>query len=391
MKALKKIFYFSLVIVLFSCFGMKKNNNTSPIAVMGYYMAPRDNYKPQDLPLDKLTHIIFSFTEVIDNEMKFRNFASGEKLTLLVEQKKHHPHLKVMIACGGWGGSGGFSDMAANPESRKKFVESAIGFVKDYNLDGMDMDWEYPGMHGAGNPYKPEDKENFTHLMRELREAMDATGKKLVLTFASAGWKNYYNYVELNEVMKYADYMNVMTYDNVGGGTPYTAHHTNLGWVKPEHIENTPAQSIIEERGYILDPRSAEKIIAFCIDKGVDPKQIVIGGAFYGKGWKGVNSDNNGLYQSNEGGFRVGSYPVIIKEFENKNGYVRYWDPVAKAPYLYNKEEKKFITYEDKESIKLKTEYAIEKGLGGIMFWQLRSDAEKDGLLDAIHEVVSKQ
>jgi len=390
MKALKNTLYFSFIIILFSCFEIKKNDNPSPINVMGYYMAPRENYRPQDLPLEKLTHIIFSFTEVIENEMQFRNFASGEKLALLVDQKINHPHLKVMIACGGWGGSGGFSDMASSVENREKFVESAIGFIEEYNLDGLDMDWEYPGMYGAGNPYKPEDRENFTHLMRELREAMDATGKKLVLTFASAGWKNYYNYVDLGEVMKYANYMNVMTYDNVGGGTPYTAHHTNLGWVKPEHVKNTPAESISEERGYDLDPRSAEKIISFCIDKGVDPKQIVIGGAFYGKGWEGVPSDNNGLYQSHEGGFRVGSYPTIIKEFENKNGYVRYWDPVAKAPYLYNKEERKFITYEDKKSIKLKTQYAIEKGLGGIMFWQLRSDAEKDGLLDAIHEVVSE-
>ena len=391
MKALKNTFYLATIFFLFSGLGFREPNNPDQIAVMGYYMAPRDNYQPENLPLDKLTHIIFSFTEVIDNEMKFRNFASGDKLALLVDQKASHPDLKVMIACGGWGGSGGFSDMAATSENRKIFVESAIKFIEEYDLDGLDMDWEYPGMYGAGNPYKPEDRENFTHLMKELREAMDATGKKLILTFASAGWKKYYDYVDLDEVMKYADYMNVMTYDNVGGGTPYTAHHTNLGWVKPEHLKNTPAASIIEERDYRLDPRSAEKIINFCIGKGVDPKQIVIGGAFYGKGWKGVPSDNNGLYQVNEGPRRNVSYSSIIEEYENKNGYVKYWDPVAKAPYLYNKDKKEFITYEDKESIQLKTEYAIENGLGGIMFWQLRSDLQKDGLLDAIYEVVSKQ
>ena len=391
MKAFKHTFCFILLFISFSGYGNSNSNKSDKIHVMGYYMAPRDNYQPQNLPLDKLTHIIFSFTEVIENEMKFGNFGSGEKLALLVEQKKNHPHLKVMIACGGWSGSGGFSDMAATSENRKIFVKSVISFIDEYNLDGLDMDWEYPGMYGAGNPYRPEDRENFTYLMKELRQAMDATGKKLILTFASAGWKKYYDYVDLDEVMKYADYMNVMTYDNVGGGTPYTAHHTNLGWVKPEHVKNTPAGSIIEERDYKLDPRSAEKIISFCIDKGVDPKQIVIGGAFYGKGWKGVSMDNNGLYQSNEGPIRNVSYSKIVEDYENKNGYVRYWDPIARAPYLYNKEKKEFITYDDKTSIKLKTEYAIENGLGGIMFWQLRSDAEKDGLLDAINEVVSKQ
>jgi chitinase len=388
MNLLKKISTLFVILITFSCFKTDFEASQDSINVMAYYMAPRENYTPQDLPLEKLTHIIFSFTEVIDNEMKFRRPASGEKLALLVDQKKNHPHLKVMIACGGWGGSGGFSDMAASPDNRKKFVESAIRFIQEYKLDGMDMDWEYPGMLGAGNPYIPEDKENFTSLMREIRVAMDATGKKLILTFAAAGWENYYRYIELLEVMKYADYINVMTYDNVGGGTPYTAHHTNLGWVKPEHIEKTPAHSIVEEMGYDLIPRSAEKIISFIKEKGVDPKQIVIGGAFYGKGWKGVPPDNNGLYQPNQGTSRNAPYAVIVEEYENKNGFVKYWDPVAKAPYLYNAEEKLFMSYEDKQSIKLKTEYAIDTGLGGIMFWQLRGDAEKDGLLDAINEVV---
>ena len=391
MNELKKISILCVVLTVLSCCIGWNAMGQGRINVMAYYMAPREDYRPQDLPLDKLTHIIFSFTEVIDNEMKFRRETSGERLTLLVDQKKNHPHLKVMVACGGWGGSKGFSDMAASPENRAKFVESVVRFLEDYELDGLDIDWEYPGMLGNNNPYRPEDRENFTALMRELREAMDATGRKLVLTFASAGWENYYRHVELKKVLKYADYMNIMTYDNVGGGTPYTAHHTNLGWVKPADLAGTPAVSITEERGYDLDPRSAEKIINFCMKKGADPSQIVIGGAFYGKGWKGVPPENHGLYQPHEGAWRGGNYSVIIREYENKNGFVRYWDPIAKAPYLYNAEEKLFLSYEDRESIKLKTEYAINNGLAGIMFWQLRGDAEKDGLLDAIDEVVQGQ
>ncbi|MBR9998232.1 MAG: chitinase, partial [Cyclobacteriaceae bacterium] len=131
---------------------------------MAYYVAPRDNYHPEELPLDQLTHIIFSITEVIDNEMKFKHEESSSKLSLLADQKRNHPHLKVMIACGGWGGSSGFSDMAASPGNRKKFVDSSIKFMEQYDLDGLDIDWEYPGLRGAGNPYIPEDKENFTAL-----------------------------------------------------------------------------------------------------------------------------------------------------------------------------------------------------------------------------------
>ncbi len=376
---------------LASCDQPRQETQKEELAVMAYYVPPGHNYRPQDLPFDQLSHVIFSFTEVIDNEMKFVREESSEKLRLLVDQKENHPHVKMMIACGGWGGSGGFSEMANSIDTRQQFVESAVQFLLDYDLDGLDIDWEYPGMRGAGNPYIPEDKENFTALMKELREAMDRTGKDLTLTFASAGWQRYYDHVELVEVMKYADYMNVMTYDLVGGGSPYTAHHTNLGWIKPEHVENTPAFEMMEERGRPFVPRSAGKIIDFCIGQGVDPAQIVIGAAFYGRAWQGVPPQNNGLYQKNEGVW-IGwaPYSDIREKYEGKNGFKRHWDEVAKAPYLYNPQDSVFISYEDTMSVKLKTQYAENTGLGGIMFWQLRLDTPDDGLVDAIYTEKNK-
>ena len=149
----------------------------------------------------------------------------------LVAQRKYYPELKVMVACGGWGAKG-FSDMASTEENRKKFVESAVAFNKKYELDGLDMDWEYPGIAAAKTKARKEDKENFTALMKALREGLDGLDRPQVLTFASAGWKFYYTNVELKEVMKYANYMNVMTYDQVGGSSPFTGHHTALGWIK---------------------------------------------------------------------------------------------------------------------------------------------------------------
>ena len=44
---------------------------------MAYFMPRGDDFDPDTLQLDKLTHIIFSFTEVHDNQMKFRNEARG--------------------------------------------------------------------------------------------------------------------------------------------------------------------------------------------------------------------------------------------------------------------------------------------------------------------------
>ena len=308
MKRLKIYGFFSLILLLilgfgFDTFSFKKQPS---IAVMAYYV-PETDYRPEALPLNQLTHIIFSFTNVIDGEMKFKNAGHGKKLKQLVAQRALYPDLKIMIACGGWGADG-FSDMAHTAENRKKFVESVVAFNAEYELDGLDIDWEYPAIPAAGTGARPEDKQNFTLLMKELREALDTLEREQTLTFASAGWKPYYENIELGEVMKYVDYMNVMTYDQIGATAPFTGHHTALGLIEIEDVSDTPAMEYIEsrqeqmkKRGLTFEPRSVERIIDFCLDKGVNPKQIVVGAAFYGRAWKGVPPKDNGLYQPNSG------------------------------------------------------------------------------------------
>uniref|UniRef100_UPI003216FCC6 glycoside hydrolase family 18 protein n=1 Tax=uncultured Draconibacterium sp. TaxID=1573823 RepID=UPI003216FCC6 len=372
----------------------KTTNTDSPVNIMAYYVAERD-YHPELLPLEKLTHIIFSFSKVIDGEMKFRREESGRKLELLTAQREKYPYLKVMIACGGWGADG-FSDAVLTEESRQKFVKSAIAFIEKYRLDGMDVDWEYPGISGAGTKARPdEDKENFTQLMRLLREELDKLDRPQTLRFASAGWKRYYDFVNLDEVMKYADFMNVMTYDQAGGASRMTTHHTALGHRSVDDLAGTPLGEAMKKRNEELppeehkwEPQSAEKIINFCIDKGVNPEQIVIGAAFYGRGWKGVPPANNGLYQPNTGAISGGtSYADLLTDYINKEGYDRHWDSIAKAPFIYSVADSVFITYDDPESVKLKTKYAKDMKLGGIMFWQLSSDTkEENSLLNAIYE-----
>ncbi|SHG46959.1 glycoside hydrolase family 18 protein [Flagellimonas flava] len=396
-----KLFYPSLLCVLSFCVlgscSPKEPEKKETIAVMAYYV-PEEDYKPEQLPLHQLTHIIFSFTNVIDGEMKFAHEENGGKLKQLVDQRANHPNLKVMIACGGWGADG-FSDMSHTPENRKKFVESVVAFNTKYDLDGLDIDWEYPAIPAAGTGARPEDKQNFTLLMKELREALNTLDRPQILTFASAGWKPYYKNVELLEVMKHVDYMNVMTYDQIGSTSPFTGHHTALGLIEEKHVQGTPAWDYIEsrreemeKRGYKYEPRSAEKIVSYCIDQGVEPKQIVIGAAFYGRAWKGVHPKNNGLYQRNSGA-HIGwsTYQQIRNEFEPDQDYNRFWDSIAKAPYLYNAKDSIFISYDDTVSVRMKTEYARNEKLGGIMFWQLGNDTkDPNSLLKSMYEASIK-
>ena len=382
---MKRLFKLCLIAALtFATTNCETKSEENEFAIMAYYV-PSNSYPVDKIPFEKLTHIIYSFTEVIDNEMQFKRATSSQKLKDLVVFKEKYPHLKVMIACGGWGGSGGFSDMANDPKLRAKFVKSTIDFIQEYNLDGADMDWEYPGLAGAGNTFRPEDKENFTALMKELREAMDATGKKLTLTFAAAGWERYFDHIETVEVMKYADYLNIMSYDLVGGGTPFTAHHTNLSKFTYNDIKDTPADSILAKSGRKMKPRSVQSKVNYLTKLGVAPKQLIIGGAFYGKGWKGVSPFDNGLYQNNKGAYTTHIYATLKEKYENKNGFVKHWDSIAQAPYLFNAKNSIFITYDDTESIGLKTKYALKEQLGGIMFWQLTGDTTENGLLDAIY------
>ncbi len=398
MKTFSFSHYF-LLILLLSCTspGTDQSGKTQSITnpepvIMAYYVAERD-YQPEKIPVEQLTHIIYSFTHVIEGEMKFSNEdTAGPKLEALVRQKDRNPDLKVMIACGGWGADG-FSDMALTEDSRAKFIKSASEFISKYKLDGMDMDWEYPGISGAGTMARPEDTKNFTALMKGLREMLDDFDTPKLLTFASAGWKRYYDFIEVNEVMKYADYTNVMTYDQVSGVSIYTGHHTPLGDVKSVDVQGTPFQAHLDSlfaSGENLDPdpRSAEKIVDFLIKEGVDPKQIVIGGAFYGRVWAGVPPVNNGLHQLSSG-LHIGwmAYHQIRNNYEQDSSFKRYWDDKAQAPYMYNASDSLFVSYDDTVSVALKTRYTMEKGLGGIMFWELGNDTKEEGsLLDAIYK-----
>jgi chitinase len=401
--------YFTLLqaLMLLLLIGCKPNESkvveenhaaaASKPVVMAYYVPERD-YNPSAIPVEKLSHIIFSFTNVIDGEMKFRHpEEAGPKLKALVEQKERNPDLKVMIACGGWGADG-FSDMALTEESRAKFIQSAGKFIEQYQLDGLDMDWEYPGISGAGTKARQEDTKNFTALMKGLRDMLDSFDEPKELTFASAGWKRYYDFIETKEVMKYADYMNVMTYDQVSGESIYTGHHTPLGDVQSSDIEGTPFHSHLDSLFQVgdnldPDPRSVEKIVEFLIKEGVDPKQIVIGSAFYGRVWKGVPPVNNGLYQLS-GGLHIGwmAYDQIRAKYEPDVNFERFWDEKAQAPYMYNATDSLMVSYDDTVSVALKTQYAIDKGLGGIMFWELGNDTKEEGsLLDAIFSASQRQ
>jgi chitinase len=252
--------------------------------------------------------------------------------------------------------------------------------VAQYRLDGIDIDWEYPNQVGAGNIHREEDIENFTLLMKTTREALDelsaSNGQKhYLLTIATGADSAGVSKPRLGEVAKYLDFINIMTYDFYNGLHKTTGHHANL---YPSSMNKSRISDVLNS-------------VKLHEESGVPLSKLTVGIPFYGRRWDGVKSnEQHWLYQEAESVGQIMFYRLIAEECLNNEAYIRYWDEAAKAPYLWNEDEKIFISYEDAESIGHKIKYVKEKGLSGVMFWEY-SDDYNTQLLDAIHENLIKK
>lgn len=281
--------------------------------------------------------------------------------------KKSNPDLKILISIGGWAWSENFSDAVFSDTSRKAFAISAADIVARYNLDGVDIDWEYPGMPGEeDNVYRPEDRQNYTLMFKEIRRSLDTlqsmTGKKYLLTTAVGGSPEYVAHTEMNLCAQYLDYINLMTYDY---GSDVSAHHTNL----------FPSSD--------TGGSSAKQTVDVFLKAGVPREKMVMGLAFYGKGSTVDGTLNKGLGLRKVAPYRAGGYTLIKDSLEHAQGFKRYWDRKAKAPYLFNPETRQFVTYENERSVKAKCRFVQENGMAGVMFWEYSSDP-KGYLLDEV-------
>lgn len=333
------------------------------IRVLSYYSGPPAPLDSFDVK--KMTHIIFCFGRLDGNKFKIRTARDTATIQKMVSLKDKNPDLKVLISLGGWGGCETCSDVFATKAGRRGFRESIKNIYDYFKVDGLDLDWEYPGVKGfPGHKYTPQDKKHFTKLVNEIRKL----GKNYELSFAAGASKRYLDSaVQWKKVMKKVDYVNLMTYDMVGAGSMTTGHHTNL--------YSSPEQE-----------RSGDMVVKSLLNLGIPANKIVLGAAFYGKVFENVEDVNNGLYQPAKFKNTI-QYKNMPISLSADSGWVSHWDDVAKAPFLYNPVKKQYFTYDDKRSIELKTKYVIDNKLGGIMYWHLGQDVFNDGLLDVIDRV----
>jgi len=375
-----------LWLLFLSLVACQNNEIKKDFGHIAYYVPPLNDSLQLPLPVEKLSHVVFSFTRIENNQMIFRRVGDDQRLRRLLNYKSKHPNLKVLIAVGGWNDSDGFSTMAESPETRKIFIESIRLFMQQYPIDGIDIDWEYPCLPGEGHDYSPNDKVNFTLLMKELREMFNQANSSLTLSFAAAAWTDYYENMELSKVAAYVDYINIMTYDMELPSSPYCFHHANLYPMELNAINHSPMYNVYKNiDSMATQTRSVHTIVDFMINEGVEPSKLVIGAAFYGHSYKGVSPNNHGLYQQNQGAWK-GWIPFYLIDslYYDRNGFKLHWDSICRAPFLQNAQESIFITFDNPHSIACKKRYARDNGLGGIMLWELGLDNKANDLLNAL-------
>ncbi|TCC89274.1 glycoside hydrolase family 18 protein [Pedobacter frigiditerrae] len=360
MKKLLLLFAFALSQIAFAQQKPKYN-------IIAYYTG--NSERLQQYPLDKLTHLIYSFVKLRNDTLMLRDAKQEQNVLQIVALKKKYPQLKIMVSMGGWSGCAPCSDLFAAANHRKIFAKTTVALLKKYNLDGLDLDWEYPAIEGfPGHKFQKADRDNFTELVKVLRAEM---GTRYLLTFAAGGFVKYLEEsVDWPKVHPLVDFINLMTYDLVGGYATVTGHHTPL-------------------YGYRKDQESTDKCVNWLLKHKIPANKLITGAAIYGRVWEKVAPINNGLYQS--GVFKQGvSFKDFNKYFSDTAGFQYFWDEKAKAPYQYNPAKQLFATFDNEKSIAAKANYVKQKKLGGIMFWELIDDKSKDGLVEEMWKVLGK-
>lgn len=316
--------------------------------------------------VDRIDTLIFAFARPLDGRVTLAP-AGRALLRQRIALKAAHPGLKVMVSVGGWG-VGGFSEAAATAQGRQRFADSAAALLGETHADGLDVDWEYPGHHESGIASSPQDRADFTALLKTLRATLDRAGhgRHYLLTIAAADGP-FVDGIDIAAVAPSLDWFNLMTYDFCNAMTPTTCNHTGL------HASAlAPA-----------DARTLARAVRQFLAAGVSPRKLVAGVAFYGREFADVDPAHHGLFQK-YGHYQGGhDWPQLKAGFIGRNGYVRYWDAQAEAPYLWNAATRRFISYDDPESIAAKAAYAKAQHLGGLMYWEQGSDPDGE-LLRAV-------
>ncbi|KAI8071561.1 glycoside hydrolase superfamily [Gongronella butleri] len=361
-------------------------------------------YPATSINFDKYTHINYAFAVMVSGSTPTYTDPSEVQTQLpQLVQAAHAKSTKVLLSIGGWSGCLTFSTMSADANQRKTFINWVTNEIKTYNLDGVDIDWEYPGSVGAGcnSMDLANDAANYLTLLTELKAALGSLELSIachVRPFLTPSG----TMTDVSAYAKVIDRFNLMTYDING------AWNSTSGPNAPFNFQ--PG---------LGDADSFVSSIDAWMSAGVPASKIVPGLAFYGRSATAtVDMSNTNQYQpqvagnapqgdsddaywqdqfcsKDPGGLsgvwkysHLRSQGLLTTPTTAGSGWVRNWDNVTQTPWLFNPSSKVFISYDDPQSIGIKTDYAISKNLGGLMVWSVDEDSSSNELLNVAAKIL---
>lgn len=313
------------------------------------------------------THLNYAFAEPYMENGEYVGLGlQGDEARFqkIVDLKKKYPELKICISFTDTKEDvrgGCFSQLAKSDEFRKKFAADCKAFVQKWGIDGVDMDWEFPGLSWSGNSDAYDitvDVANHVLLMKQLRETL---GNSYLLTYAgycldkkevSLNGVNGWRYIDIAAVNPYVDFVNIMTYD----------------------LDEAP-----RHQSALSDPTATSdctRSVQAYLNAGMPANKLVLGVPFYGR--HSFSSSPTSI-----------NYKNIItldpQQYEIDN-----WDEAASVPYVTYKGAY-YAGYDNERSIAIKGEWLLDKGMSGIMYWDYDGDDSSGTLRKAVWNAVMKK
>ena len=289
-----------------------------------------------------------------------REWNDNVMIPQIMQLKTVNPNLKVIASVGGWNeGTATFRSIIQTASSRSTFNQNAIQFLRQWEFDGLDVDFEYPGDSSRGSP--PSDRPLFTAWMQSLRsdfeaESMSSGKQRLQLGIAiGAGKDKIDNGLDVPQLSAALDFISVMTYDFHGGWESVTGYNAPL----------YPLPSWSNDWKQL----TGSWAIDYLISKGADRSKLMMGIPFYGRSFTLNNANQNDIgapaSQTGAQGKYTGErgynayYETCMMTKCTTKPYTYIYDSTIKGPYMFY--DRNWIATEDVNSIVAKVDFAKQR------------------------------